>query len=153
MLSAGARAPAFALDNLAGGKTALAEVLSQGPVLLAFYKVNCPTCQLALPFLGRVSKGALRVFAISQDDESATARFREKLGITLPTLLDRAEERYPASNGFGITNVPSLFLLEQDGNIAHAGHGFQKQEIEELGNRSGVKVFKADDNVPQWKAG
>jgi peroxiredoxin len=153
MLAAGAKAPEFTLDNLSGGQSTLGDYLARGPVLLVLYKIGCPVCQLALPFLDRISKGSLQVVSISQDDPAATTRFRESFRITLPTLLDRKNNRYPASNAYGITSVPSLFLVEPEGVISFAASGFQKREIENLGLRSGVAVFGPEEHVPEWKAG
>ena len=154
MLASGSKAAGFSLDNLSGGQSTLADFLARGPVLLVLYKVGCPTCQLAMPFLERISKGSLQVVSISQDDQSGTARFRETFGIAMPTLLDRKNKGYPASNAYGITHVPSLFLVERDGVISYSGSGFRKPEIEELGRRAGVApVFGPEDHVPEWKPG
>lgn len=89
MLAAGDRAPEFVLERLDGGKQSLSSLLEQGPVLLVFFKVSCPVCQLALPFFDRIAKGSLPVVAISQDDEVATKSFHARYGVSLPTLLDR----------------------------------------------------------------
>jgi len=95
----------------------------------------------------------MQVIGISQDDSSATQGFNTRFGITFPTLLDQSKESYPASNAFGITSVPSLFLVEPDGRVAKASSGFSKRDLESLGERAGVKVFRPEDNVPEWKAG
>jgi peroxiredoxin len=153
VLKAGARAPAFALDDMSGGQKTLSDVLARGPALLALYKISCPVCQLTLPFLDRISKGTLRVVAISQDDESGTRRFRDKYSVSLPTLLDRERDGYPASNAFGISYVPSLFLVEPDGTISLASEGFIKRDIEAIAQRSGVEAFRPEEKVPEWKAG
>jgi peroxiredoxin len=59
----------------------LGGALASGPVLLAFFKVACPTCQLTLPFIERMFKGvkngATRMFAVSQDDAEATREDRD----------------------------------------------------------------------------
>ena len=90
---------------------------------------------------------------ISQDDEDATQGFNQRFGVTFPTLLDQSKEGYPASNGYGISTVPALFLVEPDGRISKAANGFSKREIEALGARAGVTVFRQTDNVPEWKSG
>lgn len=124
------------------------------PFLLVFFKTTCPTCQLALPFLDRLEGGELPVIAVSQDSPQATAEFqRAHGGGKVRTEFDRAEEHYPLSNAFGISRVPSLFLVEADGNISLAESGFQKTTFETLGQRAGVPIFKAEENVPSWKAG
>ena len=153
MLKAGAKAPEFKLDDISGGKRALSEILSRGPALLAFYKISCPVCQFTLPFLERVSKGSLQVVAISQDDERGTAKFQKTYSLTMPTLLDRDLEDYPVSNAFGISHVPSLFLVEPDGKLSFAIEGFIKKDLESIGARAGVAPFGPDDHVPEWKAG
>lgn len=153
MLAAGTRAPEFTLDRLEGGRLSLQEILSRGPALVALYKISCPVCQMALPFLDRISGGSLQVIAISQDDELGTGRFRETFKVAMPTLLDRDRDGYPVSNAFGITHVPALFLVEQDGTISLASPGFVKSDLEQMGKRSGVETFRPGEKVPEWKAG
>jgi peroxiredoxin Q/BCP len=154
MLEAGALAPSFRLKDLGGAAVSLEEILSKGPALLAFYKVSCPVCQLTFPFLERLATGpSIQIIGISQDDASATQGFNQRFGVTFSTLLDPAKESYPASNSFGITNVPSMFLVEPDGHIASAFSGFSKRDLDALGQRAGVPAFRANENVPEWKAG
>ena len=50
-LSAGKTAPTFQLATTTGERLSLPEALADGPVLLAFFKVSCPTCQFTFPFL------------------------------------------------------------------------------------------------------
>jgi peroxiredoxin len=154
------KAPEFDLPSLAGGNNSLRHLLASGPVLLAFYKVTCPTCQLTFPFLERLHRAknpeVPRVVAISQDDARATAEFNRNYGITFTTLLDpfgEASRRYPASNAYGIINVPTLFLVEQDGQISQSVSGFEKAALEKLGERFGVEVFTAADRVPLFQPG
>jgi peroxiredoxin len=154
MLEAGARAPSFRLKALDGAAVSLDEILARGPALLAFYKISCPVCQLTFPYLERLASGSgIQVIGISQDDAGATEGFNKRFGVTFPTLLDQAKDSYPASNAYGITNVPTLFLVEPDGQIASAFSGFSKRDLEALGERAGVVAFRADESVPEWKAG
>jgi len=153
MLKAGATAPSFTLEDMSGAKHSLSDILTRGPVLLALYKISCPVCQFAMPYLDRMAKGSLQIIGISQDDELGTAKFQTKYGVTMPTLLDREWDGYPVSNAFGITYVPSLFLVEPDGTISLASEGFAKRDLESIGARAGVAPFGPDDHVPEWKAG
>jgi len=129
--AAGAKAPAFQLAGLDGAKHSLDEILKRGPALVAFYKISCPVCQLTAPYLERL-KGSekLQIIGISQDDAGSTRGFAQRFGVTFPTLLDQASEEYPASNAYGISSVPSLFLLEQDGTISKSFSGFSKRDLE-----------------------
>ena len=153
MLEAGAKAAAFRLKNLTGAAVSLEEILAKGPALLAFFKISCPVCQLTFPYLERLAGGvSLQIIGISQDDAPATEVFNQRFGVTFPTLLD-PKQGYPASNAYGITNVPTLFLVEPDGRISKAFAGFSKRDMEAMAQRAGVGMFRAGDNVPEWKAG
>ncbi|MBI1899454.1 MAG: TlpA family protein disulfide reductase [Acidobacteria bacterium] len=157
MLQAGATAPGFRLQDLSGAATTLEHYLSKGPVVLVFFKVSCPTCQLALPYLQRFAVNApptgvnVQVAGISQDDTRATNDFRRHFHVSFPMLVDEAG--YPASNTYRITHVPSMFLVEKDSFIRWSGHGFNRTELERLGTLLGLAVFRADDHVPEWKPG
>ncbi len=157
VLAAGAQAPDFQLRDLTGRLRTRSEISGGKPVLLAFFKVSCPTCQYAFPFLERIYCGRTRqdiaMYAISQDDAESTREFDGEFGITLPTLLDTEEEGYPASNAYGLSHVPSLFLVEPDGRISLAITGFDKNGMEELGRRLGKEPFEPGERVPEWKPG
>jgi peroxiredoxin len=154
LVGAGDKAPDLRLTGLDGSTRSLQDLLGGGPVLLAFFKISCPVCQLTAPYLERLAaNNTLQVIGISQDDASATRGFAQRFGITFPTLLDLSSEDYPASNAYGITSVPSLFLLERDGTVTRSFQGFSKRDFEEIGARAGVSPFGPEDHVPEWKAG
>ena len=154
LLDPGSPAPDFRLPQLDGGTVALQEILAKGPALIAFYKTTCPVCQFTFPFLERIHKGGtLPVYAISLDDAEDTREFNREFGITIPMLIDTGRSGYPASNAFGISSVPTVFLMERDGRISRVIEGWSKREIEWLGGLAGVEAFRQGDNVPEWKAG
>lgn len=153
MVAEGASAPDFQL-----GEFHLASALAEGAVLLVFFKIACPTCQLTMPFLRRLADGALdsganppRLVAVSQDDAKHTAGFQQRFGPSEPALLD--ERPYRASNLYGIRNVPSLFLIEADGRISMSVAGFSKAHLEALGERFGVAPFREAESVPALRPG
>src|ERR1017187_1787290 len=129
LLEPGSRAPDFRLRLLAGGDATLAEILAAGPVLLAFFKISCPICQLTFPFLERIhAAGSLRIFGISQDGADDTRDFNREFGVTFPTLLDSEESGFPASNDYGISSVPTMFLVEPGGMISNVIEGWRKKD-------------------------
>jgi len=156
-LGAGQRAPDFRLEDLQGGERTLKELLPAGPVFLAFFKVSCPTCQFTLPFLERIYRGLadgrVRMFAVSQDDAEATREFHREFGITMPTLLDSARNNFPASNAYGLSYVPTMFLIERDGSISWSLTGFNRKELAAVAATLGVNLFKASEQVPEMKSG
>ena len=153
MLKAGSKAPSFELEDASGDKHTSQSILARGAALLAVYKISCPVCQMTLPYLDRLKTGSLQIFGVSQDDERATSKFQEKFGVKLPMLFDREWDEYPLSNALGVSHVPSLFLVEQDGTISMVSEGFVKRDLEAIGQRAGVAPFGPDDHVPEWKAG
>ncbi len=152
MLETGATAPDFSINDLEGRRQSLREALEHGPVLAIFFKISCPTCQLTLPFLGRL-KPALQVIGISQDDAPSTKEFLEYFKIALPVLIDPEQEHYPVSTAYRLTNVPSLFLIERDATISWAIHGFHRGDLEQLAARYGVTLFGSTEKVPLMKPG
>ena len=162
-LTAGAKAPDFSLPTVDGSKFSLAEALQGGPVLAAFFKVSCPTCQYTFPFLERLHRayGAAKiaVVGISQNNKDETRAFLKEYGITFPTLLDDPNG-YVVSNAYGLTNVPTLFLIAPDGKIEVSSVGWVKQEVEEINGKLGkaqgappTPVFQPGEEVRDFRAG
>jgi peroxiredoxin len=153
LLAAGAPVPDFKLPLLDGGEAALAGLASSRPVLLAFFKVSCPVCQMTLPFLDRIySPERLAIYAVSQNDASDTRDFQRRFKTALPTLLDSEQAGFPVSNAFGISHVPTLFFIE-DGAIARVVEGWRKSEMLQFAALAGVSLFRPEDSVPEAKAG
>ena len=91
-LATGIAAPDFELKALDGKQFSLKEQLAHGPVVLAFFKVSCPTCQYAFPFLQRLHKAyggqGVKLVGVSQNDVKETAAFAKEFGVTFPLLLE-----------------------------------------------------------------
>src|SRR5881398_1498083 len=111
-VAAGKTAPSFNLASTDGNAYSLRDSLARGPVLAAFFKVSCPTCQYALPFLERIYKAHgnknMTIVGVSQNEKKDTASFIKEYGVTFPVLLDDTHT-FPASNAYVLTNVPSIF--------------------------------------------
>jgi peroxiredoxin len=97
---------------------------------------------------------------ISQDDAKATANFAREYGITFPMALDEKEKNYPASNAYGLTNVPTIFLIDTDGTVRVSSTGFVKADLEtiaaELAARAkmaAAPLFKTSESVPANRPG
>jgi peroxiredoxin len=166
-LTAGTKAPDFSLKGLDGGTFSLQEALLRGPVFAVFFKTSCPTCQYAFPYFERLYKAhgveTVSFAAISQDDASKTAGFLKEYGVTFRTLLDDPNG-YVASNAYGLTNVPTWFLIGQDGTIELSSVGWSKKDVEELNSRlaeakapaqknSPPPLFRAGEDVRDFRAG
>jgi peroxiredoxin len=162
-LATGTRAPEFELKTTGGSKFSLTEELARGPVVLAFFKVSCPTCQYAFPFLERLYKAyrnkGITLVGVSQNDAKETDAFAKDFGVTFPILLDDMR-RYPVSNAYGLTNVPTVFWIAQDGEIEVTSVGWVKSDFElinrkmaETGKLAPAAVFKSGEDVRDFRAG
>ncbi len=153
MLRKGQTAPGFELERIEGGRVSLRKILEQGPAAIVFFKASCPTCQLALPFLDRLSGGALPVYAISQDDAARTRGFLPLFPVVLPVLLDAASAGYPSSNAYRIEYVPPLFVIEVDGTVSDSCEVIDRRVYEALGARAGRPIFQPCESAPLYKPG
>jgi peroxiredoxin len=162
-LKAGVPAPDFTLPLLDGSQFSLAQARQSGPVVLAFFKVSCPVCQYAFPFIERLHRGYLgktaAIIGVSQDDKRDTAAFRKEFGITFPVALDERKQ-YPVSNAYGLTNVPTVFLISQGGVIEVSSVGWARREVAEINSKIAAALpageaplFRPGEEVAEWKAG
>jgi len=162
-LTAGTKAPDFELKAMDGKRFVLSEELVRGPVVLAFFKVLCPVCQYAFPFFERLERAyghqGVRLIGVSQNDPRQTAAFNKEFGVTFPVLLDDTES-YPVSNAYGLTNVPSVFWIAQDGEIEVSSVGWMKADFDEINRRMAearsippASVFKPGEDVRDFRAG
>ena len=162
-LATGRKAPDFELKTLDSKPFSLTRTLSRGPIVLAFFKVSCPTCQYAFPYLERLHKAyganGVSLVGISQNSVKDTAAFNKEFGITFPVLLDD-QDSYPVSNAYGLTNVPTIFWIAQDGEIEVSSVGWVKADFEEInrklaeaGKSAPAVLFKPGEDVRDFRAG
>jgi peroxiredoxin len=162
-LTVGIKAPEFELEAIDGRRFMLRDELALGPVVLAFFKVSCPTCQYALPFYERLERAyghtGVKIIGVSQNDSKQTAVFVKEFGLTFPVLLDDTGS-YPVSNAYGLTNVPTVFWIAQDGQIEVSSVGWMKADFETVGremaearNLPPGSVFKVGEEVRDFRAG
>ena len=161
-IAVGNAAPGFTLKSLDGKEYSLAKLLEKGPVAAAFFKISCPVCQFTFPYLQRLAERysgeSAAVIAISQDDARGTAEFNREYGVKFTTLLDEAS--YPVSNAYGLSMVPTIFLIEPDGKVKVSCMGFDKSDLEkiaaELSQRrkiAAAPLFRPDEQIPAQKPG
>lgn len=162
-LAVGAVAPKVELPTLSGGKFSLEQTLKTKYVVVAFFKSSCPVCQYAFPYLERLNQAytgdKVKFVGISQDDARNAAAFKEKYGFTFDVALDDTK-KYPVSNAYGLTHVPSIFLVGNEGFIELATIGWSKKDMELLNHKlseatgmSAIEMFTSDENVAQFKPG
>jgi peroxiredoxin len=162
VLEPGQRVEDFHTATLDGGSFSMSDALARGPVVLAFFKITCPTCQYAFPFFDRVYRAYQRKvqwFGISQDEATYTRDFMREFSVSFPVLLDDTD-KYPVSNAFDLTNVPTVFLIAPDRKVQYTSIGWDKKELEALNARLAklagmplAQIFAPGEQVQAWKAG
>jgi peroxiredoxin len=159
---AGNPAPNFSLKSLDGQNFSLAEALKKGPVILSFFKVSCPVCKFTFPFLERLHQryksDNVTFLGVSQDNTSASRDFVKDFGVTFPILID--DSSYPVSNAYGLSMVPTVFLIEPDGIVKVSSMGFVRADLESIAdsladrqNITRTPVFLKTESVPAVKPG
>lgn len=160
-LAPGTAAPEFSLEGTDGKTFSLRDALARGPVMVAFFKISCPVCQYALPFLQRIhhTYPGLTMVGVSQNNRKDTLSFMREYGVTFPVLLDDTET-YPVSNAYGLTNVPTTFWIAPDGDIEVSSVGWVRKEVEDINRRAAEAsqaarqpVFHAGEEVADFRAG
>jgi len=129
-----------------------------------FFKVSCPVCQMALPYLDRIFKayaksGMFAFVGVSQDNAADTKAFMREFNLSFPVLLDPVG-KYPVSNGYGLTNVPTTFLISPEGEIDFSTVSWSKADVEQLNRRlaslndvTPAQIFQPGENVSEFKPG
>ena len=163
-VNAGNTAPDFSVKGVDGKTYSLNDLLQKGPVIAAFFKVSCPICQFTFPFLERLYQryGGKDVtfLGISQDDVKSTNSFAREYRATFPMALDEKEKGYVASNAYGLTMVPTIFLIDSDKKVRVSSMGFVKNDLEQidkdLAERAKIPpaaLFQANESVPANRPG
>lgn len=97
----------------------------EGPLALFFYKVTCPTCQIAAPVAERLAGWyPERLVGVAQDPPERVEAFAREYRTTFPSVSD--VEPYEASNAYGIRTVPTLFVIE-DGTVSEVVESWDRE--------------------------
>ncbi len=131
----------------------------EGPVGVFFYKVSCPTCQVAAPKMAAFEQAYPgRVIGIGQDPADELARFSRDYAMGIRSIEDAPP--YPLSDAYAIVSVPTLYLVGDDGRLLETvgtwdRPGFNRvaQRLAELTGADPVLVSTPGDGLPDFKPG
>jgi peroxiredoxin len=134
-LEVGEKAPPFANPDLQQKHVLSRDLLGKGWVLLDFFATDCEACQRELPELerlaGELADRKLRVVVLAVDPQGAEVVvpwFREHpTGLTV--LLDRYRT---VVQRYGVSDIPSLFLVDPAGVIAFKQVGYREGAVEAI---------------------
>lgn len=97
----------------------------EGPVVLNFWRTNCPPCHDEAPMLTRVYEDyrndGVQFIGINVKDPDALAyNYLARYSITYPNGLDRADE---IQGIYRTSGQPETFVIDAQGNITHHWSG------------------------------
>ena len=151
MLGVGARAPSFALPDAFSGEP-VGDPWAEGTTVLAFFKVTCPVCHMVAPKVTALAEGGARVLAVGQDPPAALVRYADERGQRVPTVSEAAP--YGLSSAFGVSSVPSLFVVDPGGVVADAVAGWDRDRWNAVAAAVGVPALSAEgDGLPAFRPG
>jgi peroxiredoxin len=161
-LETGAQAPGFSLKDLNGQSHSLEGLTRDGLLLAAFFKVGCGTCKFSAPYFETFyqaykDRPGFQFWGVSQDTPEDTEAFLKEYNASFPNLLD---ETHWISADYGLTNVPTLFLIDKNGRIMHSCVGFSRSDFnamsEAVARHLGaqpVVISSPDDGAPDLRPG
>ena len=133
--SEGEKAPDFGLSDIDGNEFHLSDAAGK-IVILDFWATWCPPCQETVPHLNELQKKfgdkGLQVVGISLDRKGlrVVKPFAKKYDISYKLLVgdySKVVEDYG-----GIVGIPTLFVIDRQGNIAVKFIGYvEKEELED----------------------
>ena len=118
--------------------------------LLFFLQTDCPTCQMAVPYLNLLAEGG-PAEGVSQDSAEATAAFIAAFDARFEMKLDDGLE---LSRKYDPAAVPAVLWLDEAGAVKQSLTGFDKDEWNALGYALGVgQIADEYDGRPRSKPG
>jgi AhpC/TSA family len=148
--------PDLALPDLKGKNHPMSEAWSNGDALFLVGHRDCKTTRETIPYFDRIhrrSGGGHAVRLVLQDDTDTARTLVSTMGLAVPVRLEA--DPYPLAQSLNVVTVPTLFLVDRAGKIAHVTEAFNRAELEMLAARMGVAgpLFAADDKAPAFKPG
>ena len=115
----GSRAPEFSLPRVGGGEPVRLADLRGSVVLVNFWATWCKPCEDEMPAMQRLYEALaglrFELLAISVDEDPAQVeRFRERLGLGFPILLDPDQRVAHAWQTF---RFPETLLIDAEGSV------------------------------------
>jgi peroxiredoxin/outer membrane lipoprotein-sorting protein len=110
-------APDVELKTLDGEKVRISELKGK-PVLLDFWASWCGPCRRELPSIVKLheefKEKGLVVLGVNDEGKKDAASYTREAHLTFPTLDDSG---YKAHRAYRVRSIPSVFLIDRDGNV------------------------------------
>ena len=121
------QAPDFSLTSLSGDNVALHDYRGK-KVVLSFWASWCGPCRRELPALKNLyatyhkDPSKFEILAISEDDSKHDAlKYSNEERLPFPIPWDEGGK---IEEAYGVTAIPSLFVLDENGKVIYAEEGY-----------------------------
>jgi thiol-disulfide isomerase/thioredoxin len=134
-LDTGDKAPSFANPDLRNRHQLSKDYLGKGWLILDFFATDCEGCEKELPVLERLQaelapdRLKILVFATDLDGASVVGPYFQSRPTPLTMLLDRYRV---AAKKYGVSEIPSLFLVDPGGLIVYKQVGLTEDLYERV---------------------
>jgi thiol-disulfide isomerase/thioredoxin len=119
--------------------------VSEGPRAVVFYKVTCPTCQIAAPVAERLHEGFPGLLVgVAQDPREKIEQFEQEMRTSFPSVSDQPP--YEVSNAWGIRAVPTLFVLS-DAKVADVVESWDRDGWNRAAARLGALTGTSSESL------
>jgi thiol-disulfide isomerase/thioredoxin len=122
----GAQLPTLSLNYL-GEQPELAGK----PLLVEFWATWCPPCRKSIPHLNEIyskykAKG-LQIVGITDEDKATVQKFLKQIPMDYNVAINTPGSTFEQ---FGVTAIPTAFLVNKSGKIVWTGHPMELSESE-----------------------
>jgi len=127
----GDTAPGFTLPDASGKKVSLADYKGK-IVLLSFWATWCGPCGIELPelvALQREHPKEVVLLLVSDEDAATTGGYLKKQRLDATALRDEKGDVFDA---YGVTGLPSLFVIDGDGRVRDGYLGYRSGQKERV---------------------
>ncbi|MFZ2725515.1 MAG: TlpA disulfide reductase family protein [Methylococcaceae bacterium] len=130
----GQPAPAFTLPSLAQDKPTALKQFAGKVLYVDFWASWCAPCRVSFPELNKLHEKlkaqGFEVIAINLDEDKAGAeKFLKEIPVNFTVLRDSTGEW---SDQFVVESMPTSFIIDKKGVVAHIHHGFTTADVAEL---------------------
>ena len=131
----------------------------EGPHAIVFYKVTCPTCQMAAPPMERFAQAYPgRIVGIGQDPPDKLQAFSATHGMSFPSMPDAPP--YDVSNAYGIAHVPTVVVVDGGGAVADVVESWDREGLNRASGRLAalvgaepLPISEPGDGLPYFRPG
>jgi hypothetical protein len=123
-----------------------------------FFKVTCPTCQLAAPVAERMFRAFPdRFVAVGQDPPERIDAFAEEFGTSFSSISEPPP--YEISSAYRIRSVPTLYVIDH-GRVVEGVESWNRDawnalatKLAELAGAPAAELSHPGDGLPPFRPG